>query len=236
MIDIDIKSDIHKAERLLGNMKSQVPFAAARALTLTAKRIEAAEIGEMKRAFKNPTRYTLGAQYVQPATKTRLEASVWLRGSNRRRDRNYLEPHIFGGNREQTRFEQQLQRIGVLPAGWFAVPGRFMPRGSRGNVTRGTYQKVLAQLRAFNDSNQNVSGSDRSRRNRRRNAFFLNRSRRPPGIWMRKGKRVFMAFIFVQRAQYSKRFRFFEVADKTAARHWPRIFNESLSLAIRTSR
>lgn len=236
-LSINIQSNIDQVIKDVGRFYArQVPFAAAVAMTRTAKIVEKANRGEMKRVFKNPTRYTLNAQYVKPATKRDLSASVWLKGSNRKRDRHYLEPHVTGGSREPTGFERALQRIGLLAPGWFAIPGKYMSRGSRGNITRGTYQKVLAQLRGFQDSQQNVTGSARSKRNRRSNAFFVNRNTRPPGIWMRKGKRVFMAFIFVKGVRYQKRFRFFEVAAKTTARHWPREFNKALRHAIRTAR
>ena len=227
-----MQSDIDKAIKQLGALGKQVPFAAAKTLTQTAKKIEQIEKLEMKRVFKKPTRYTLNAQYVKAATKRNLEATVWLRGSNRKRDRHYLEPHVYGGGREHTGFENRLIARGIMPKGMYAIPGKHM-----GRITRGKYQKILAQLKAYNDPYQNATNSTRSKRNRRAMAFFVNLKARPQGIWMRQGKKVIPAFIFVKGSlRYKKRFNFHEIANKVSTKYWPGAFSKNISHAIRTAR
>lgn len=236
-MQINIKSNIDQVlKRVRKIHERQVPFATAVAMTKVAKRIEVEEKLHMQRVFNNPTRYTLGAQYVKPATRRNLRATVWLKGSNRKRDRHYLDAHVYGGERENTNFEKRLISAGIMPRGYFAIPGRHMPRGRRGNVTRGMYQKVLAQLQANRDTASNASSSARSKRRRRNDAFFLQRDRRPPGIWMRKGNRVFLAFLFVPAVRYSRRFKFFPLANKVTSTLWQKTFDGELAKAIRTAR
>ncbi|NWB23933.1 MULTISPECIES: hypothetical protein [unclassified Pseudomonas] len=56
----------------------QMPFALARAQTLTAKLVEAAEIEEMSRVFDRPTLFTLNSFFVRPAKKGGPGAVVWV--------------------------------------------------------------------------------------------------------------------------------------------------------------
>ena len=236
MLSAQIKVDMKSAERALGSMKRQVPFAAAMALTKTAKKVEQIIKLEMQKVFKNPTRYTLNAQFVKPATKRNLEAIVWLKGSNRKRDRHYLEPHVYGGDRSNTGFENLLIKRGIMAAGYKAIPGNDMTKNSRGGLTRGTYQKVLAQLSAFQDPMQNATGSTRSKRNRKQLAFFVVRSGSFYGIMARQGRRIYPAFIFVRSTNYSKRFKFHKVSERVSAKYWPIAFNRAISNAIKTAR
>ena len=235
MLSAQITSDIAAAEKALGRMKRQVPFAAAMALTKTAKKVEQVEKAEMQQVFNNPTRYTLNAQFVKPATKRNLESIVWLKGSDRKRSRHYLQPHVDGGDRANTGFEMLLIKRGIMASGYKAIPGQAMKKSSRGGITRGTYQKVLAQLGAFQDPMQNSTGSTRSTGKRKPLSFFVVRGNFY-GIMAREGKRIYPAFIFVKSTRYSKRFNFHKVAAKVSAKYWPTAFNRAISKAIKTAR
>ncbi len=64
---------------LNGWEKSQLPFATAKALTLTGQKVKAGITSAMQRSFSNPTPYTLNSVYLKPATKTNLVAEVELK-------------------------------------------------------------------------------------------------------------------------------------------------------------
>jgi hypothetical protein len=61
------------------------------------------------------------------------------------------------------------------------------------------------------------------------------------GIWQRakgRGRRTGLTLLaaFESQTTYRPRFKFYEHAERTAARRWPRNFNRAISQAIRTAR
>ena len=60
----------------IAGLQKQVRFAAAKALTQTAKKVQTRLIAEMGSQFDRPTPYTLRSTFVKPATKTELSAIV----------------------------------------------------------------------------------------------------------------------------------------------------------------
>ena len=235
-MQLNIKGDIKAAEKALGALKKQVPFAAAYAMTQTARKVQQIERLEMQRVFKNPKRYTLNALYVRRAEKRDfntglMRARVWLIGAAGQRSRHYLYPQVRGGQRDHGGFERLLIKAGVLERDEYVVPGKHA-----GRITKGTYQKILAQLHAFNDAYQHATSSTRSRRNRRALQFYLVRDGKARGIWMRKGKQSVPVFIFVKQARYQKRLAFFDIAARVSAKYWPTAFNNAIQHAIQTAR
>lgn len=246
-MQISMKSDINKALREVGSYyRRQVPYAAALAMTRTAQKVQQIERIEMQRVFNKPVNYTLNAQYVDMARKQdfesgRMQANVWLIGSIKRRNRHYLYPQVQGGQRDHSPFERLLIAAGVMKSSEYAIKTRYMNLFSKGRpITKGVYQKILSQLRASHDVYQRSTGSTRSRRNRKQQAFFLNRKGKPQGIWMRTGSRngrsSVPAFIFVDAARYRSRFKFHDIATKVSDRYWPGAFKAALDQAIRTAR
>jgi hypothetical protein len=79
-VKFDVRVDLREVEKLATDMqRKQIPFAAARALTLTAKSAEQAVVGEMRKVFDRPTPWTLKSTYVQPAKKNSLVAMVKIK-------------------------------------------------------------------------------------------------------------------------------------------------------------
>lgn len=235
-MQLSIQADIKAAEKALGALKKQVPFAAAFAMTKTAQKVKQIELIEMDYAFKKTSRYTRGALYVKRAEKRDFErgtmqSDVWLIGQIGRRNRHYLYPQVHGGQRDHGGFERRLISAGLMRSDEYIVKGKHM-----GRITKGMYQKMLAQLRAYNDPYQNATNSTRSRKNRRAQAFFISRQSKPAGIWMRQGKKLVPVFIFVKRAMYKPRYAFFDIANKVANKYWPTAFNQAIAHAIKTAK
>jgi hypothetical protein len=226
MLRIDIRDNI--IAHLDHLRKNAVPFATAVALTRTAQAVKAAEVEEMKSVFDRPTPFTLRSLYVKGATKSNLEARVWIKDINR--PQHYLIPQIHGGARHLKRFEEHLQRAGLLPSGMAAVPGAGARLNKYGNMSAGQITQILSVIGAHPDIYARVSAASR-KRNRKPRAYFVGRpggGRLPLGIWEKRGHRVLPILIFVRRPTYQKRFDFYGVATKTIRSEFVRQFQRAL--------
>jgi hypothetical protein len=180
MMRLEMRDNIDKIVReMRGLSKSKVPIAAAKALTFTAERVQAAEKAELERVFDRPTRWTLNSVFKRSATTSRLFARVWIKdeASSGVPASKYLPVHIDGGNRPHKRFEKALIHYGLMPADMYAVPGRRARMDGNGNISRGQIVQILSALGAA----ERVSGfmANRTQRSRRRKASTLTNSKRP---------------------------------------------------------
>jgi hypothetical protein len=162
MIEISVTHDLGK---LVGWAKEiaedQIPYALARTLTKTAQDVKAAETKALPEQLDRPTRFTMNALFVRPATKSRLEAVVWLKDTGDAAARKYLSMQIEGGTRAPKRFEQALQRVGLMPKGFVAVPGRDVERDAFGNVPAKLIVQLLSYLSAFSEQGYRANMTDK---------------------------------------------------------------------------
>jgi len=248
----DVRSDVSAVTRHLSSLANeQIPFATALALTRTAQFAQGKLKDELRRAFDRPTPYTLNATFVQPATKQRLWALVKLKDEAVKGNPavRFLIHQIRGGGRTVKGFEKLLQRAGVMPEGWFAVPASGAPLDQYGNVRGGTINRILSQLQASRDPLTRETTAAKAKRNRTRTAgrYFVaypgsvRTSHLAPGIYERLsafgGSGVRPVFLYVQRApRYRRRLRFLEVTDQAARMRFPIEFALAARQAIRTAR
>ncbi len=255
---INVKHNSRQVSAAIASASRQVPFALARALTKTAQDVRTAQRKEMEAVFDRPTRFTLNALYLRSATKQRLEAEVWLKDRGSRE--HYLLPQIEGGARQLKRFEERLVRTGYMQPSERAVPAAGARLDQYGNMSRGQINQILSQLRTaivLGDSS-NATDSRRSRAKRATEAYFVSRGpgtwrgrgawkrgnksqHLPRGVWVRRsfgplGTAVKPVLLFVPKAQYRKRFRFFEIAQQVTERQFDTNFKESWAIAMRTAR
>lgn len=244
MIKIDVRADISKAIAKLSSIaKDQVPYATARALTATAKIVQKNLKSEMERAFDRPTRYTLNSLYTKSATKTNLEARVWLKDDAGKGTRatDYLSPEIYGGQRKLKRFERALNAYGLLPSGMNAVPGSAAKIDQYGNMSRGQIMQILSALGTA-EIRSGYSANRTKTSGKKRAQFFVGKpgDKAPLGVWQRfgfaQGSAVKPVIIFVKKVAYSKRFKFFEVGHATIKREFPIQFKMAMEQALRTAR
>jgi hypothetical protein len=221
--------------------REQLPFAAALALTTTAQDVKEALVEEMRTVFDRPTRFTLNSLFVEPATKDKIKARVWMKdtlpGGGGRPASDWLAPQIYGGGRDQKASEKRLSAKGVLPDGKYIVPGKGLKLDAYGNISRGTLNKILSGLGAQFDRYSNSTTSRRSAGNLKR-YFVMKKGNRPIGIAERTGKGksgMRMVIAFASRPQYGKRFDFFEVAKRVAEDRLPIRFELALARALGTS-
>lgn len=252
-------SEMDRALRKYGEQaRRTVEISAQRAVTKTARNVRAAAIKEMERVFDRPTRWTLNALTVE-IDKKNIAASVQVKDGYWYRADNYLQVQIEGGSRPNKAFEKALQRVGVLPAGWFAVPGQGAKLDAYGNQSPGEIRQILswfdaAELVAGSTQNMREKGRARLRKGTRRRAaqeyFAVLPGRRGPrgavqrlrpGIYRRTffgfGSAIKPVMIFVSRVSYSKRFYFEEVSRRVVERDFNKIFAEDFTrrMARRTA-
>jgi hypothetical protein len=252
MLQFDVRGSIADIEQHLTSLgREQVPFATVLALTRSAKFAQGELTREIGRVFDRPTRYTQSAVFVRPATKARMWAEVKIKDESVKGNPavRYLIAQIRGGSRGLKGFEKLLQRNGVMPLGWYAVPTKYASLDANGNVPGGVIVKMLSQLQASRDSLTNENQKAKRKRNAKARAgrYFVAMPSRQrtkhlePGIYERLGTAfgsgVRPILLFVPKApQYARRLRFFEIADETARMRFPIEFAIAMREALRTAR
>lgn len=225
--------------RVEERQRRQIPFVTAYALTKTAQDVKRDEVQVMAQVFDRPTRFTLNALYVRPATKQTLLSEVFFKeGFGSIPAWRYLGPQVEGGPRAKKSHERALEAAGILRSDEFVVPGLGVPRDAYGNVPGSVFTRILSQLQASRDPAQNMTQrSSRRAISRAGGKYFVLRGVNgiPPGIYQRSTGNRYSTFvagtivpmlIFVKAPQYAKRFPFFETARNTFQRNFSQHFSE----------
>ncbi|MDP1628845.1 hypothetical protein [Parvibaculum sp.] len=254
-VTFDIRSLDAFGRKLEGVAAKQLPFAMAKTLTQTAKHAASEDVpAAMKRAFDRPTRYTLNAFAILPATKTKLRAEILPRAFAGKGNIawEYLDPEVSGGARDAKRGEKRLSA--TLGQRVYLVPAKGTKLDKSGNVSKATMVKVLSGLGALGDQSATKASAKRAKRkvvshggingSKRRGTnseFFVGRSksgRKPIAIYQFKGrdKVVPVLAIVTKQPSYKPRLAFGPVIDKSVRTHMPRFFERNLEDAIRTAR
>lgn len=241
-LDVSLFGD-KELNHFLRGFENQIPFATAMALTHLAQDIRQAEKGHLRGALDRPTPYTVNAVRIRPATKRSLEAYIWLLDEAPKGTPpvKYLRPLIAGGQREPKRFERALRRAGVLPASLHTVPGRDARLNRFGNLTAGTYTKILSDLQASPDEFQNAPIRARKQRGGKgkysRRHFVLFRGSHPIGVYQRTGKRTLKSILHFARdtPTYRQQIDFVGVALKVVERRGQQHLRNAIAHALRTA-
>jgi hypothetical protein len=235
--------------------REQLPFAAALALTRTAQEVQKGLRNEMASVFDRPTRATLESLFIQPATKDKMEARVWIKDGRQRNGAgnlvgtegqwgkgraaiNWLSPEVYGGPRGYKGVEKMLQRKGVLAPGQYVLPGKGAPMDQYGNIKRGALNKILSGARLFTEEGYKANAAEDTRTR----YFVIKKGSRPIGIAERLGRgkgsrnNIRMVLAFGRKPQYGKLFDFHRVADQIAAEALPIEFEKALAQALATRR
>ncbi|EKF17077.1 hypothetical protein [Nitratireductor pacificus] len=236
--------------KLAKDLGRDLPFAAARALTWTAKDIQTNSRKWMMRVFDRPTRWTLNAAFVRPANKRGLSAEVYFKDFAPKGTPagKYLMTQIKGGRRPHTRWEKRLIHAGIMLSTEHALPGKGLKLNAHGNVPRGVYSKVLAQLQLGDSRTGNESRASKAAKGRRGAArYFVSYGKDAPrigsvrptglprGIWQRDRRgAISPVFVFVSAApDYADIFDWKRWAAETARARLPINFKRSADLILR---
>lgn len=219
----------------------QVPFVTAYALTKTAQDVKAAEVAKMAAVFDRPTRFTLDALFVKPATKQHLVAEVKFKeGFGSIPAWRYLGPEIEGGPRAHKSFELRLIRAAVMRDNEYAVPGQGAKLDGYGNLPGSLLVSILSQLQAAGGTGYLANETARSRKRApRRSRYFVLRPDQPgpggrvmsrkiqAGIYEQRGARNLVPIIiFVPAPHYTERLPYFQTAKEIVASRLPIHFHE----------
>jgi hypothetical protein len=234
---IDVRSNVSDVLRAVDELQhNKVPFYTAYALTKTAGDVRQAQYESMRQVFDRPTRFTLNSLYVRPATKQILVAVVEFKeGFNSIPAWRYLGPQIEGGHRKKKSHERALERVGILKAEEYVVPGGGARLDAHGNMRGGDITRILSQLGAAEHHagySANMTKRSRSRNVRRAGGtYFVIRDHAslPNGIYQRKGsKEISGVMMFVSRPVYDKRLPWAETAKRTVQQRFAMRFREGI--------
>lgn len=138
---LDIRADFRPLVRRLDDVaKRQVPFAAATALTETARVAAGAVTRQLPSIFDKPTPFTMRAIAVEPARKGKLEARVFVRD----RQAEYLMVQETGGTKAPK------NKAFVLP--------RAIRTNQYGNLPKNAVAQARARKGVFSGAVEGVAG------------------------------------------------------------------------------
>lgn len=143
MLKLNVKVDVDKAVKKIANARDdQVPFATAKALTLTAKDCAGDLVAALPDIFDRPTPYTLRAFGTEMARKSNLArgARVFIKPDQLK----YLGIQVEGGTRTPAK------KALLIPAD--------IGTNQYGNIPRGKIQQMLARADVFSGTVRGVAG------------------------------------------------------------------------------
>lgn len=239
MLTFDIRSTGALVRAELNDLqKKHLLKAQLQATERTGRYVYGALRSEMEEVFDRPTRWALQGVQISKATLDRPVFTIWINETPNKGipGVKFLTPQIEGGSRNVKRFERALQTKGLMPAGWFAVPGRQAPLDAHGNVPASFIVRMLSDLQAFGEQGHRANRKGERRGARKTNYFFVPRkgSHLKPGVyWHMPGGLLGVVFIFVSRVSYEKRYDFYGTGQRAFNQVALRFMSESLAKLIR---
>lgn len=256
MINLNIRIDVRDAIRQLADIKDkQLPFATSLAINRTAQKVKEREQHEIRDVFDRPTPFIQNSIFIKPSNKLNLTAKVGIKDNGFGKGIPAIKPleaEIVGGERRLKRHEVALQSIGVLPEGYFTVPGDGAEIDGYGNMKAGQIRQLLSYFRANRDVGSISNSTDATRAKLARGtkkkagvSYFVGKPGDAPlGIWRRSEMGLFSGpskplmpiLIFVQSARYEAIYDFDFVARQTIEREFDGQFIQAWAEAERTKR
>lgn len=256
MININVRIDVRDAIRQLADIKDkQLPFATSLAINNTAKKVREREQHEIRDVFDRPTPFIQNSIFIKPSNKLNLTAKVGVKDNGFGKGIPAIKPleaEIVGGERRLKRYEVALRSIGVLPEGYFTVPGDGAEIDGYGNMKAGQIRQLLSYFRANSDVGSISNSTDATRAKLARGtkkkagvSYFVGKPGDAPlGIWRRSEMGLFSGpskplmpiLIFVQSARYEAVYDFDFVARQTIEREFDGQFIQAWAEAERTAR
>jgi hypothetical protein len=236
MIEISVQADIKAATRWLDDVqRKQIPFATAKALTETAKLVQADLKREMLAEFDNPSPYTKNSTFYTSATKATLQAVVGIKDKGMRvAPAKLLKEHFTGGLRGGKPMERAMMALGALPSGWRVVPGQGLKLDTYGNPNRNQVREILGSLK-----NKTSIYKGRGKKMALVGYFMIpigTDSRLTPGIYWRQGRTIKPMFVFIKQAGYRKVIDLPAIGTRVVNKTFGPLFNTALERALATAR
>lgn len=229
MITVKVEG-IERVNGKLSTLAKQSRYAAAVALTNTARIVDKQLRAETQAKFSNPSPWIVKGTVVERATKAKLQATVGFR----ERQSLYVKEHFLSGFRGQKPYERALTNMGLLPSGYRAVPGAGLKLDARGIPNRSQLTEMFGALKS---GTQVYKG--KGKRMQAVGYFAIpigSASHLSPGIYWRAARAIKPILIFVRSAEYEKIFDLDSLAGDIVNREFKREFDVALANALRTAR
>jgi hypothetical protein len=211
-LTIKVKADTKRVKRFLTKLqKKQIPFATARAITLTLNIAKKDVLRQLDKDIDRPTPFTRRGFRVDGADKTTLTGRLFISPIQNR----YLQFQIFGGVRRPRGVSFALPPAKPAPGG--------IRRDRFGNVPRAQAAKAQLAKGAFSATIGGVPG-------------IWSAPKKTKTGKLRKGSRMRLVLAYEKQAVYRKRYRFFERGQNSIRVNWPRQFEKSFRSALRSAR
>lgn len=245
MITFDVRSNLAGRIRQLTALEKQfVPTATAKALTFSAETVIEVQRWKMTRVFQNPINWTLNSLYLKPATVRDPASAVYFKDFAPKGvpAGRYLYPQIHGGLRATKSTERKLY---PFMAGYrYAMPGAGAELDSHDNIPGGTWTRILSQVKALGNGQNQTAASKKRNRGRVKQRYFIPATAASglrPGVYLDdsrtvNGKKISIArpvLIFTSKAQYRPRYPFYELGLATAKAQFPQHFDKQLLREMR---
>lgn len=224
-ISIEVKGLDAVMAKLSGQQK-QVQFAAAKALTQTAKKIQQNIPAYLEKELDKPTPFTKSGTFVQAARKDKLEAVVGFKD----RQASYLKWQVDGGMRSPTKTALRLPSAVRL--------------NEYGNLPKGIIQQLVAVARK--ESKLSKRTSRRIKVSNQQELFYgdpkdVGNHKFPPGIYKlvkQAGRSQLVPLIVFPQttANYRPRLDLEKFAKPIVASEFEPAFREALRQALETAR
>lgn len=232
-VNINI-TGLETVKKAMAELPKKAKYAAVKAMNTSMEWAETAVRKEMRSVFDRPTPWVLGSLRIKYAKPSTMAAELAFKDINSVENaRTMVFPHVEAGQRHYKAFEARLNRIGLLPAGYNAVPGGAAKLDSYGNMNRGQLSQLLNVLGSYTESGFNKANINTVKRLAKGNAnkniygfvYWVNpvgakqAKHLQPGVYQRIttafGSSLKPVLVFVKQAKYKKRLDFYGIVNKT---------------------
>jgi hypothetical protein len=228
--EFDVRTNARAFERGMNTVqRQQLPWALMTAINWTLFDTIDENKKYMRRAIRNPVRFTLNSQRYKKANRRDLHGAIGFRefAGKGVAAGKYLRPIVFGGTRRHKRHEVALQRKGILAGNKFFAPAPGVRLNAHGNLTAGRYVAILSQLQAFDEGGYTANRTARSAARGARigaTTYFVPRrsSRLRRGVYeRRRSGAIKPVLIEIDTPTYRRTFDFFGASQRTSRRIFP---------------
>jgi len=220
---------------------------------LTSNELSVKGVGRSRTVFISVTVSALAIQAISVSDVAIANGSCSFSSSLKPRINNkphYLTAQVEGGRRHFKKFEAALNKIGVLPSGYYTTPASGADIDSYGNMQKGQIIQIMSFFAAFGEHGYTANMTDERRKKlwkgtKKRGgiAYFAvqpgGQGGLKPGIYKRIhsgfGNAIKPVLLFNRAVSYREKLNLQEVANATYDRHFMDKFSQNLTAALNTA-
>ncbi len=249
MMEVKINiTGLDQVRKAMAELPKKARFATVAAMNTSLEWAETAVRKEMRNVFDRPTPWVLKSLRRKYAKPSNMVAELAFKDIDLETNaRTMVFPHVDGGQRHFKAMEARLMRIGLMPAGYNAVPGGAAKLDAYGNMSRGQISQLLNVLGAYTESGFNKANINTVKRLSRGNqkkgvygfVYWVNKvgdqkaKHLQPGVYQRVttafGSSLKPILIFVKQAKYKRRLDFYGITQREINKRFPSEFDRAFA-------